>query len=76
MKPLPPPHKINHYFKKLVLINSIALALSAMTSPNVSAKPFTKVENEPIHLMSNPLIPVKNNNDVSYIVSLLISNPT
>lgn len=36
-----------------------------MTSPNVSAKPFTKVENEPIHLESNPLIRV-NNNDVSY----------
>lgn len=36
-----------------------------MTSPNVSAEPFTKVENEPIHLMSNPLIRV-NNNDVSY----------
>ena len=66
MKPLaPPPHKINHYFKKLVLINSIALALSAMTSPNVSAKPFTKVENEPIHLESNPLILVQNN-DVSH----------
>lgn len=61
-----PPHKINHYFKKLVLINSIALALSAMTSPNVSAEAFTEVKNEPIHLEDKPLILVENNNDVSY----------
>ena len=54
------PYNINSPIAASTLAHSVILALFAITSGNVSAESYVKIDNSPISLMSNPLINADN----------------